>query len=51
MFIRILFLAVISLQISGCIATPRIFSQVVDDYEPPVKTQQKEKNPNQDIDK
>lgn len=38
MFIRILFLAVFSLQVSGCIATPRFTKKVSEDYEPPKKT-------------
>ncbi len=38
MFLRILFLAVISMQISACIATPRFTKKVSEDYEPPKKT-------------
>ncbi len=42
MFLRILLLAIISLQVSGCLITPRFQSNIVDDYEPPVKETPKE---------
>jgi hypothetical protein len=37
MLIRILFLTVISLQVSACIATPRFTKNISEDYEPPQK--------------
>jgi hypothetical protein len=42
MFIRFLFLTAILLQISGCLATPRLFSKIDEDYEPPQEEQPKE---------
>lgn len=35
MFTRFLFLTAVLLQISGCIATPRLFNAYSDEYEPP----------------
>lgn len=37
---RILFLAVVSLQLSSCIATPHFGSRIADDYEPPKEKKQ-----------
>lgn len=37
---RILFLAVVSLQLSACIATPHFGSRIADDYEPPKEKKQ-----------
>ncbi len=42
MIARFLFLAIMLSQVSGCIATPRLFSTLSDDYEPPEKEQVKE---------
>lgn len=40
MLLRILFLAVVSLQLSSCIATPHFGSRIADDYEPPKEKKQ-----------
>lgn len=47
MFARIIFLTIVSLQLSACIATPRLFSNVVSDYEPPAKEPPKAQAPAQ----
>ena len=47
MFTRILFLTVVLMQLSGCIATPRIFSNIHEDYEPPEEEPPQEQNKHQ----
>jgi len=49
MMIRHLFLAAIAIQLAGCMASPRLVSNRVSDYEPPSKEERAQKEKLKDM--
>jgi hypothetical protein len=43
MLVRCLLLSIIAIQLTGCIATPRLVSNRVSDYEPPTPEQREQR--------